>query len=513
MKTVWQDGEGEKTMTSPLSLIVTAFAPVADVTRTLTPQLQAVDESVLILIDLSLGKNRLGCSVLAQVYNQLGNESPDLDNPALLKAFFDVIQSLNSRRKLLSYHDRSDGGLLAAVAEMLFASRLGVNLTFEKPNDALLAMLFNEELGAVVQVHAQEAEAVLGEFASAGLAEGVRIIGTVDRSSRLSIQYSGEQVYSAARAELQTTWSQVSYRMQALRDNPDCARQQFEQILDDNDPGLHAELTFDANEDITAPFVHLAKPKIAVLREQGVNGHVEMAAAFDRAGFSSVDVHMSDIIHGRVTLSAFAGLVACGGFSYGDVLGAGGGWAKSVLYNPRARDEFAEFFARADTFGLGVCNGCQMMSGLQEIIPGSEHWPRFMRNLSEQFEARVVMVEVQPCASILLDGMAGSRLPVVVAHGEGRAEYASDPAILADNRKIALCYVDNYGNKTDRFPANPNGSPQGITGLTTLDGRFTIMMPHPERCFRSIQNSWYPKHWQEYGGWMRMFRNARAWVG
>lgn len=513
MKTVWQDGEGEKTMTSPLSLIVTAFAPVTNVTRTLTPQLQAVDDSLLILIDLSLGRNRLGGSVLAQVYNQMGNECPDLDNPALFKAFFAVIQSLNSRRKLLAYHDRSDGGLLAAVAEMLFASRLGVTLAIETSEDELLAILFNEELGAVVQVNAQDAEEVMGDFVAAGLDKAVHIVGRVDRSGRLTIIRSGESVYSAPRAELQTAWSQVSYRMQALRDNPECAKQQFEQIADDNDPGLHAELTFDANEDIAAPFVHLAKPKIAVLREQGVNGHVEMAAAFDRAGFASVDVHMSDIIHGRVGLSGFAGLVACGGFSYGDVLGAGGGWAKSVLYNPRARDEFAGFFARSDTFGLGVCNGCQMMSGLQEIIPGSEHWPRFMRNLSEQFEARVVMVEVQPSASIMMAGMEGSRLPVVVAHGEGRAEFTSDPASLADDRKIALCYVDNYGNKTEKFPANPNGSPQGITGLTTLDGRFTIMMPHPERCFRSIQNSWYPKDWQEYGGWMRMFRNARVWVG
>ncbi|MBK8817361.1 MAG: phosphoribosylformylglycinamidine synthase [Methylococcaceae bacterium] len=513
MKTVWQDGEGEKIMTSPLSLIVTAFAPVADVTKTLTPQLQDVADSVLILIDLGLGKNRLGGSVLAQVYEQLGNVSPDLDNPILLKAFFSIIQNLNTRNKIFAYHDRSDGGLLATVAEMLFASRLGISLGIESCEADILSSLFNEELGAVIQVRNQDAEEVITLFKQAGFQKGVQVIGRVDKTGNLSIYYNDNLIYSANRAELQKQWSQVSYRMQALRDNPDCARQQFEQIADNKDPGLHATLSFDVNEDITAPFIHKARPKIAVLREQGVNGHVEMAAAFDRAGFTSIDVHMSDIIYGRVNLSGFAGLVACGGFSYGDVLGAGGGWAKSVLFNQRARDEFAAFFARSDTFGLGVCNGCQMMSGLQEIIPGSENWPRFMRNQSEQFEARVVMVEVQSSASILLAGMEGSRLPVVVANGEGSAEFAVDPVALMKASKVALSYVDNYGNITERFPANPNGSPLGIAGLTTQDGRFTIMMPHPERCFRTIQNSWYPKNWQEYGGWMRMFRNARVWVG
>ncbi len=512
MKTVWQDRADEKIMTAPLSLIITAFAPVSDVTLTLTPQLQDVADSVLILVDLGLGKNRLGGSVLAQVYQQMGDISPDLDDAALMKGFFDCIQILNKQSKILAYHDRSDGGLLATVAEMLFASRLGVALSLEHLGDDALAILFNEELGAVLQVQKQDADAVLRLFKEAGFENGVHIIGNLADSQEISISYAGTKIYSASRAELQSTWSEVSYRMQALRDNPDCAKQEFERIVDGKNPGLHVSLTFDVNEDITAPYINTAKPKVAILREQGVNGHVEMAATFDRAGFISVDVHMTDIIHGRVSLADYNGLVACGGFSYGDVLGAGGGWAKSILFNPRARDEFAAFFVRQDSFGLGVCNGCQMMSGLQEIIPGSGNWPRFLRNMSEQFEARVVMVEVQPSASILFEGMAGSRLPVVVAHGEGRAEFAVDPTKVIKEGKVALSYIDNYGKSTEQFPENPNGSPLGITGLTTIDGRFTIMMPHPERCFRAIQNSWHPQEWQDYGGWMRMFRNARVWL-
>ncbi|WP_411725839.1 phosphoribosylformylglycinamidine synthase [Methyloglobulus sp.] len=513
MKTVWQGPTGEKTMTAPLSLIITAFAPVLDVIKTLTPELQDVADSVLILVDLGLGKNRLGGSVLAQAYQQMGDVSPDLDDPALLEGFFNAIQTLNRQNKILAYHDRSDGGLLATVAEMLFASRLGVSLHIDNLGKDVLSALFSEELGAVLQVHSHDVDKVIGLFKLAGLANGVHIVGSLAKPQQLSVYHADKLIYSASRAELQSTWSEVSYRMQALRDNPDCAQQQFERIADDNDPGLHSALTFDVNGDITAPFIKTAKPKIAILREQGVNGHVEMAAAFDRAGFTSVDVHMSDIIHGRVSLSGFSGLADCGGFSYGDVLGAGGGWAKSILFNPRARDEFAAFFARQDSFGLGVCNGCQMMSGLKDIIPGADDWPRFMRNYSEQFEARLVMVEVQQSSSILLAGMEGSRLPVVVAHGEGRAEFTSDPAFIGKGHKVALSYVDNYGAVTDAFPANPNGSSLGITGLTTSDGRFTIMMPHPERCFRASQNSWHPKDWKDYGGWMRLFRNARVWVG
>ncbi len=513
MKTVWQDNTGQKTMTAPLSLIVTAFAPVLDISKTLTPQLRPVIGSVLLLIDLGAGKNRLGGSVLAQVYGQLGNECPDVDDPALLKAFFETIQTLNHHNQILAYHDRSDGGLLATVAEMLFAGRQGIDLTLDCLGDDTLAALFNEELGAVLQVRAKDYDAVATLLAHAGLVDCVHKIGHVVSGQQLSVSYAGNVIYSASRAELQSTWSEASYRMQALRDNPDCALQQFERIGDDNDPGLHVALSFAINEDVAKHLVSAERPKIAILREQGVNGHVEMAAAFDRAGFASIDVHMSDIIHGRISLADFTGLAACGGFSYGDVLGAGGGWAKSILFNPRARDEFSAFFARTDTFGLGVCNGCQMMSGLKEIIPGTEHWPRFMRNNSEQFEARVAMVEVQPSASIFFKDMAGSKIPVVVAHGEGRAEFAVDPQLAVDAGSVALCYIDNYGAKTTGFPANPNGSPLGITGLTTMDGRFTIMMPHPERCFRTLQNSWHPDSWDEYGAWLRMFRNARLWVG
>ena len=515
MKSVWKDELIEKTMTSPLSLVITAFAPVVDIGATLTPQLRCVsdEDSALILLDLGAGKNRLGGSVLAQVYNQLGDDCPDLDDAGLLKAFFDAIQTLNDQYKLLSYHDRSDGGLLATVAEMMFASRLGVSLTLDSLGDDVLASLFNEELGAVVQIRQSDCKEVMALLRESGLIDCCYVIGKVIDEQRLTIRHSGEVVYAADRAQLQSVWSELSYKMQALRDNPDCALQQFDQITDDDDPGLHVELCFDINDDVTSPFKSSVRPKVAILREQGVNGHVEMAAAFDRAGFTSIDVHMSDIIHGRVTLADFTGLVACGGFSYGDVLGAGGGWAKSILFNPRCRDEFSAFFQRSDTFGLGVCNGCQMMSGLKEIIPGAEHWPRFMRNTSEQFEARVALVEVQQSPSILFAGMEGSRMPVAIAHGEGRAEFAMDPAVALEAGAVALCYVDNYGELTTEFPANPNGSPFGITGLTNADGRFTIMMPHPERCFRAVQNSWHPDDWKEYGAWMRLFRNARVWVG
>ena len=509
MKNVWKDASGEKTMTSPLSLIITAFAPVPDIRNTLTPQL-ADEESELLLIDLGQGKNRLGGSVLAQVYNQLGNQAPDLDDAKLFKSFFDTIQTLNEQGLLLAYHDRADGGLLATVTEMLFAGRQGVDLDLSALGDDSLAALFNEELGAVIQIKTTDSMRVRQLLDQAGLKNCSHPIGKIVAGQQLRILNAGRERYRASRTELQQTWSEVSYRMQALRDNPDCALQQYEGIADDNDPGLHVMLSFDLNDNVAAKFLHAERPKIAILREQGVNGHVEMAAAFDRAGFAAIDVHMTDIISGRVSLAQFTGLVACGGFSYGDVLGAGGGWAKSILFNPKARDEFAAFFARQDTFGLGVCNGCQMMSGLKDIIPGAEHWPQFKRNLSEQFEARVAMVKVQASPSIFFTDMAGSRLPVVVAHGEGRADFGSlNPAEAA----VALNYVDNYGKETMAFPANPNGSPMGITGLTTNDGRFTIMMPHPERCFRTVQNSWHPSDWLEDAAWLRMFRNARVWVG
>ncbi len=513
MKTVWQDEQEQKTMTAPLSLIITAFASVQDVSKTMTPQLRPV-ASELVLIDLGQGKNRLGGSILAQVYNQIGNTTPDLDNIGLLKHFFNAIQDLNQNGKILAYHDRSDGGVLATVAEMMFAGRQGVDLILDglaENTDAVLPVLFNEELGAVVQIAIDDLDAVLQFLQEQGLGDAVHRLGAVkNQSAELNIYYQNQLLFTQSRAQLQQCWSEVSFRMQALRDNPDCAKQQFDRIADDADPGLSVSLSYDLNDDITQSLSGQNPPKVAILREQGVNGHVEMAAAFDRAGFRSIDVHMSDIIHGRVSLKDFNGLVACGGFSYGDVLGAGGGWAKSILFNPTARQEFSDFFQRTDTFGLGVCNGCQMMAGLKEIIPGAEHWPTFKRNDSEQFEARVVMVKVQESPSIFLQGMAGSRLPVVVAHGEGRAEFAQSDD--QHNALTALSYVDNQGQETTDFPENPNGSPQGITGLTTTDGRFTIMMPHPERCFRALQNSWHPDDWQEDGAWMRMFRNARVWV-
>jgi phosphoribosylformylglycinamidine synthase len=512
MKTIWTDNGQEKIMTSPLSLIVTAFAPVKDVSKTLTPQLKYIKDSLLILIDLGAGKNRLGGSVLAQVYNQIGVDCPDIDDSGLLKAFFNSIQTLNSQNKLISYHDRSDGGLLATVAEMMFASRLGASLSLDELGHDVLSTLFNEELGAVFQIRASDYAEVINLLDKSGLSHCTSVIGKVVKEQQLTIHLGDNLIYSASRAKLQTIWSEVSYRMQALRDNPNCAKQQFERISDDSDPGLTASLTFDVNNDLDCTYSSEPKPKVAILREQGVNGHIEMAAAFDRAGFRCIDVHMTDIISGRISLQDFTGLVACGGFSYGDVLGAGGGWAKSILFNPRARDEFTTFFKRPDTFGLGVCNGCQMMSGLKEIIPGAEHWPRFMRNTSEQFEARVAMVEVQKSPSIFFSGMEGSKMPIAIAHGEGRAEFSIDPKLAFDAQAVALCYVDNYGALTTNFPANPNGSPMGITALTNSDGRFTIMMPHPERCFRSQQNSWHPDDWSEYGPWMRMFRNAKVWT-
>ncbi len=512
MKTVWKDRQQEKIMTAPLSLIISAFAPVLDVRKTMTPQLKNQD-SILILIDLGNGKNRLGGSVLAQTYKQIGNQVPDLDDVQQFKNFFRVIQELNQQQWILAYHDRSDGGLLTTLAEMMFAGRLGISIDLTKWADSVLPALFSEELGAVIQVAKSKQEAVFKRLENCGLAACSHVIGEINNNQQLTIQAAGSEIFSATRKHLQRIWAEPSYRMQALRDNPECAKQQYEQILQDDDPGLHAELSFNINDDITAPFIHLAKPKIAVLREQGVNGHVEMAAAFDAARFSAIDIHMTDIIHGRVSLDDFVGLVACGGFSYGDVLGAGGGWAKSIMFNERAKDQFRDFFIRDNTFALGVCNGCQMMAGIKTLIPGADLWPSFMRNNSEQFEARVAMVEVKKSPSILFSGMEGSKIPVAVAHGEGRVEFDFNPGQALNKSMVALAYIDNRGDVTEKFPANPNGSPFGITSLTNEDGRFTVMMPHPERCFRALQNSWHPEEWTEYGPWMRMFRNARVWVG
>jgi len=515
MKTVWQEEGQERAMTSPLSLIISAFAPVPDVRRTLTPELRLRQGPTrLLLVDLGCGRNRLGGSALAQVYGQLGDACPDVDDPDLLKAFFATLQDLNQQGLLLAYHDRSDGGLWAAVCEMAFAAHCGVEISLDGLGADPFEALFNEELGAVLQVAEDRLETVRAAFAAAGLGACLHVIGAPRADQRIAVTRQGGVWYSAYRVHLQRAWSETSFRVQALRDNPDCAQAQFDAIQDDADPGLHAKLGFDQDEDVAAPWITgKARPKLAVLREQGVNGHVEMAAAFDRAGFAAVDVHMSDIMEGRVSLSEFKGLAACGGFSYGDVLGAGGGWAKSILFNLRARAEFEAFFQRGDTFGLGVCNGCQMMAHLRGLIPGAQGWPRFLRNTSEQFEARFAMVEVLESPSLFFAGMAGSRMPVVVSHGEGRARFESDPDKALESGLVALRYVDHYGNETEVFPFNPNGSPLGITGLTTPDGRFTIMMPHPERCFRTVQNSWHPEDWGEDGAWMRMFRNARVWVG
>lgn len=519
MQTRWQDDGAEKSVTSPLSLIVTGFAPVSDVRKTLTPQLR-MDKGVtdLILIDLGRGQNRMGASILAQVHGKLGRQAPDVDDAEDLKAFFAVIQGLNADGYLLAYHDRSDGGMLVSALEMAFAGHCGLNLYLDSLADnseELAAVLFNEELGAVIQVHQDATPEVLAQFSAAGLGDCVAVIGQPVNNDEVAISFNGQPVFAGQRRLLQRQWAETSYQVQRLRDNAQCADQEFDALLEEDNPGLNIKLGFDVNDDIAAPYIKKGlRPQIAVLREQGVNGQVEMAAAFDRAGFNAVDVHMSDILAGRVDLDSFKGLVACGGFSYGDVLGAGEGWAKSILFNNRARDAFSAFFERNDSFSLGVCNGCQMLSNLHELIPGSEFWPHFVRNRSEQFEARVAMVQVQESASIFLQGMAGSRMPIAIAHGEGHAEFESEEALLEADLSgcVAMRFTDNHGKVTETYPANPNGSPRGITGLTSRDGRVTIMMPHPERVFRAVQNSWRPEEWQEDAGWLRMFRNARVWV-
>ncbi len=516
MATRWNDEGVDKSVTSPLSLIVTGFAPV---TQTLTPQLR-MDKGTtdLILIDLGRGQNRMGASILAQTHGKLGKHAPDVDDAEDLKAFFAVIQGLNADGHLLAYHDRSDGGLLTSVVEMAFAGHCGLNLVLDSvAEDAseLNGILFNEELGAVIQVRQDATPNVLAQFSAAGLGDCVAVIGQPINNGQIDIVFNGDTVFEGQRRLLQRQWAETSYQIQRLRDNADCAEQEFDVILEEDNPGLSTKLSFDVNQDIAAPYIKKGiRPQVAVLREQGVNGQVEMAAAFDRAGFNAIDVHMSDILAGRVDLNEFKGLVACGGFSYGDVLGAGEGWAKSALFNSRARDAFQGFFERNDSFTLGVCNGCQMMSNLHELIPGSEFWPHFVRNRSEQFEARVAMVQVQESNSIFLQGMAGSRMPIAIAHGEGHAEFASEEALLEADVSgcVAMRFVDNHGKVTESYPANPNGSPRGITGLTSRDGRVTIMMPHPERVFRAVQNSWRPEEWNEDGAWMRMFRNARVWV-
>ncbi|MCW9047255.1 MAG: phosphoribosylformylglycinamidine synthase [Gammaproteobacteria bacterium] len=512
MKTVWeQDGE-ERSVTAPLSLVITAFAPVTDVRNTMTPQLQNKPATLLVLIDLGEGKNRLGGSALAQVYKQIGDIPADLDKPELLKSFFSVIQDLNHQGKILAYHDRSDGGLFTTLCEMSFAGHCGVSIDVAGMSEDITAALFNEELGAVIQIEASDAEFIINDLKANGLGDHSYVIGTTNQKDTIQFFNDVEPVFEESRINLQRTWSETTYQMQSLRDNPQCAEQEFDLILDGKDPGISPKLSFDINENVSAPFIATnVKPKMAILREQGVNGQIEMAAAFDHAGFESVDVHMSDILSGRVSLNDFKGLVACGGFSYGDVLGAGEGWAKTILFNEKARDEFSAFFQRDDSFALGVCNGCQMMANIKELIPGAEHWPHFVRNLSEQFEARFSTVEILESPSLFLQGMAGSKMPIAVAHGEGRAEFKGAADINASHQ--AMRFVNHYGEATETYPLNPNGSANGLTGFTTDDGRVTIMMPHPERVFRSVQHSWHPQDWDEDSPWMRMFRNARVWAG
>ncbi|QTE97046.1 phosphoribosylformylglycinamidine synthase [Shewanella algae] len=515
MKTAWEDKGEQKAVTAPMSLIISAFGAVRDIRNTVTPELRTdKGETVLLLADLAKGKTRLGGSCLAQVFGELGDIAPDLDQAAVLKGFFEVTQQLVAERSLLAYHDKSDGGLFTTLVEMAFAGHTGLNVDISALASSALARLFNEELGAVLQVSKDQAAEIIKAYTDAGV--DCHPIAELSDDGRIRIQDQGAEIYSASRTELRKLWSETTYRMQALRDNPECAREEFDLKLDETDPGLTVNLSFDPAEDVAAPYILKGvAPKMAILREQGVNSHIEMAAAFERAGFESRDVHMSDILSGRISLEEFQGLVACGGFSYGDVLGAGEGWAKSILFNSRAREDFSRFFERADSFALGVCNGCQMLSNLKEIIPGTEHWPHFVRNRSERFEARFSLVEVQQSPSLFFSGMAGSRMPIAVSHGEGRAEFASAAAMAAAEQSgtVALRYVNGKGEVASLYPQNPNGSPNGLSGICSLDGKVTIMMPHPERVFRTVANSWHPENWGEDSPWMRMFRNARVKLG
>jgi phosphoribosylformylglycinamidine synthase len=513
MRTVWQCSDGsDQKMIAPMSLVVTAFSTVTDARLAVTPELKSGDSSLL-LLDLGQGKNRMGGSALAQVYNMVGDQAPDLDEPALFLKFFNAVQDLVEKKLLLAYHDRSDGGLLAAVAEMTFGGRRGVTLETGSLGKNVFEALFSEELGALIQVADDNIDDVMAVLEAHGIAEITHKIGQVMDPRIFEVTHNDNRIITASVTELNQWWSELTYRMQALRDNPECAREEYDNLLDESDPGIQMQLTYE----LDVPFVaEGARPRMAILREQGINGQLEMAAVFERAGFESVDIHMTDLIGGHVDLAGFKGLVACGGFSYGDVLGAGSGWAKSILFNPALKNMFAAFFARPDSFALGVCNGCQMISQLKDIIPGAEAWPEFTRNRSEQFEARFVTVEVQNSPSVLLQGMAGARLGIPVAHGEGFANFSATGSLdtVTGRNQAALRYVDNHGRATERYPFNPNGSPNGLTGVTSADGRVTVMMPHPERAFRAIQLSYCPPELAhgDCGPWMRMFQNARIFV-
>jgi phosphoribosylformylglycinamidine synthase len=542
MRTAWEEDGARRTVVSPVSLIVTAFAPVADVRRTLTPQLRTdVGETVLILIDLGFGKKRLGGSILSQVYNQLGDAAPDMDDAQSFLAFFNVIRELKRDGLILAYHDRSDGGLLATACEMAFAGHVGVSINLDmltidprasdwgdfkirsdqvavQRDEVTMQALFNEEVGALIQVPAAQRDAVLHKLRDAGLSVHSHVVGSPNKRDQIQIFRDGKCIYKKARVEAGMYWSEVGRRIMQRRDNPACAEAEYALWKDPADPGLTPVIGFDPQEDVAAPFIATGKrPRIAVLREQGCNSQVEMAWAFDKAGFEAWDVPMTDLLSGRVRLDDVQGLVAVGGFSYGDVLGAGEGWARTIRFNQQLSDQFAAYFARPDTFALGVCNGCQMMASLADMIPGAEHWPRFTRNQSEKYEARLSMVEVAESPSLFFTGMAGSRIPIAVAHGEGYANFGLQGKAALVTR--VLSFVDNRGKATEAYPYNPNGSAAGLTGVTTVDGRFTVMMPHPERVTRNVMMSWAPERWGDHdsGGdaspWLRIFRNARVWLG
>ncbi len=548
MRTTWEENGEQRDVIAPVSLIVSAFAPVGDVRRTLTPQLRTdCGDTTLIFIDLGAGRQRLAGSVLAQVFGAVGTQVPDIDDAEMLKAFFAIVRELAAEGKVLAYHDRSDGGLLATVCEMAFAGHVGVSVNLDmltldphaedwgdykirpeqvkvQRDERTLHALFNEEAGAVLQVRRSDRDEILRRLRDVGLSRHSYVLGSLNQVDEVQVFRDGQCIYQRPRAELGQQWAEVSRRIMALRDNPECAQAEFDLWKDACDPGMQVRVAFDPQEDIAAPFIASGKrPRVAILREQGCNSQVEMAWAFDRAGFEALDVHMTDLISGRTRLDDVQGLVAVGGFSYGDVLGAGEGWARSIRFNNMLADQFAAFFGRGDTFALGVCNGCQMMAALASMIPGAEHWPRFTRNVSEKYEARLSLVEIPESPSIFMQGMAGTIVPVAVAHGEGYANFQRQGN--ATQAIAALRYVDNHGRPTEQYPYNPNGSPGGLTGVTTADGRFTVMMPHPERVTRNVMMSWAPERWsaadqggadQPHGGftpWMRMFRNARVWVG
>ena len=514
MRTAWQEAGQDRAVTAPVSLIVSAFAPCGDVREVLTPALVPREDTVLLLIDLGRGQDRLGGSVLAQVWNQLGQIPPDV-TPQDVQALFHFVLALKSKEWILAYHDRSDGGLLVSLLEMAFAGRCGLQVDLSVEREAAAARLFSEEIGAVIQVATEHTDSILSLAAEWGLEGMVSPVATPRLDERIVVNTEQFELVDSNRGALQALWSETSHAIARRRDNAECADQEFAAIQQ-ADPGLSTTLTYDCDEDIAAPFIATgSRPRVAILREQGVNGQMEMAAAFDRAGFTAVDVHMSDVMAGTQDLTDFHGLAACGGFSYGDVLGAGEGWAKSILFNEAVRARFEQFFARTDTFSLGVCNGCQMMSALQSIIPGSDHWPRFARNHSEQYEARLSLVRIESSPSVLLKEMEGSYLPIVVAHGEGRAQFShkSGENALDAAGLVALRFIDHHQQVTENYPFNPNGSPGGVTGLCNADGRVTLMMPHPERVFRAAQLSWRPPGWHQDSGWMRLFRNARVWLG